>query len=164
MRRSGLRDDQWDWIKDLQPGRKGCRRRCGGLSIVHRSGSLPISSWYPLPTEHFSDWQNHYMMYRRHHRARSPVPAGARESTCITARPWQPRARPLVRSLRPHGKCQQSRVTSSAWHSRPAPLTNRRRRGRRDCGCTGFSRELRHKQFPDKILRGQSATVKALTA
>jgi hypothetical protein len=44
MRRSGLRDDQWQRIKDMLPGARGLGRGDGGgQSVVPRSGALSLS-------------------------------------------------------------------------------------------------------------------------
>jgi transposase len=68
MRRYGLRDDQWDRIKDLLPGRPGAvgvtaaDNRLFVEAVVYRyRAGIP---WRDLP-ERFGDWKN---VHRRHSR------------------------------------------------------------------------------------------------
>jgi transposase len=68
MRRYGLRDDQWDRIKDLLPGREG---HVGGIAadnrlfieaVIYRyRAGIP---WRDLP-ERFGDWKNTHQRLRR---------------------------------------------------------------------------------------------------
>ena len=45
MRRFGLRDDQWERVKDLLPGREGAvGGDRGGQSAVRRGSAVPLSS------------------------------------------------------------------------------------------------------------------------
>ena len=68
VRRYGLRDDQWDRIKELLPGREGTvgvtakdnRLFVEAVMYRYRAG-IP---WRDLP-ERFGDWKN---MHRRHRR------------------------------------------------------------------------------------------------
>jgi len=68
MRRYALRDDQWDRIKDLLPGRKesvGCTAKANRLFIEavlyrYRAG-IP---WRDLP-ELFGDWKNTHRRWTR---------------------------------------------------------------------------------------------------
>jgi len=68
MRRYGLRDDQWERIRDLLPGREGHvgvtavdnRQFVEAVLYRYRAG-LP---WRDLP-ERFGDWKN---VHRRHSR------------------------------------------------------------------------------------------------
>ena len=68
MRRYALRDDQWDRIKDLLPGRKesvGCTAKDNRLFIEavlyrYRAG-IP---WRDLP-ERFGDWKNTHRRWTR---------------------------------------------------------------------------------------------------
>ncbi len=68
MRRYGLRDDQWDRIKDLLPGREGSvgvtatdnRRFVEAVLYRYRAG-IP---WRDLP-ERFSDWNNTHRRFSR---------------------------------------------------------------------------------------------------
>ena len=68
MRRYGLRDDQWERIKDFLPGREG---HVGGTAADNRlfveavlyryRAGIP---WRDLP-EHFGDWKNTHRRLRR---------------------------------------------------------------------------------------------------
>ena len=68
MRRYGLRDDQWDRIKDFLPGREG---HVGGTAVDNRRfveavlyryrAGIP---WRDLP-ERFGDWKNVHRRFRR---------------------------------------------------------------------------------------------------
>jgi transposase len=68
MRRYGLRDDQWDRIKDFLPGREG---HVGGTAADNRlfieavlyryRAGIP---WRDLP-ERFGDWKNTHKRFRR---------------------------------------------------------------------------------------------------
>ena len=68
MRRYGLRDDQWDRIKDFLPGREG---HVGGTSADNRlfveavlyryRAGIP---WRDLP-ERFGDWKNTHRRFSR---------------------------------------------------------------------------------------------------
>lgn len=68
MRRYGLRDDQWDRIKDFLPGREG---HVGGTAVDNRlfveavlyryRAGIP---WRDLP-ERFGDWKNTHRRLRR---------------------------------------------------------------------------------------------------
>ncbi len=68
MQRYGLRDDQWERIKDLLPGREG---HVGGTAadnrlfveaVLHRyHAGIP---WRDLPTR-FGDWKNVHRRLRR---------------------------------------------------------------------------------------------------
>ena len=68
MRRYGLRDDQWDRIKDFLPGREG---HVGGTAADNRlfveavlyryRAGVP---WRDLP-ERFGDWKNTHKRLRR---------------------------------------------------------------------------------------------------
>src|SRR6185312_5205152 len=68
MRRYGLRDDQWDRIKDFLPGREGSvgvtaadnRRFVEAVVYRYRAG-IP---WRDLP-ERFGDWKNVHQRLRR---------------------------------------------------------------------------------------------------
>ena len=68
MRRYGLRDDQWDRIKDLLPGREGSvgvtaadnRRFVEAVLYRYRAG-IP---WRDLP-ERFSGWNNTHRRFSR---------------------------------------------------------------------------------------------------
>jgi transposase len=68
MRRYGLRDDQWDRIKDFLPGREGHvggtaadnRRFVEAVLYRYRAG-IP---WSDLP-ERFGDWKNTHRRFRR---------------------------------------------------------------------------------------------------
>ena len=68
MKRYALRDDQWDKIKDLLPGRKetvGCTAKNNRLFIEavlyrYRTG-IP---WRDLP-ERFGDWKNTHRRWAR---------------------------------------------------------------------------------------------------
>ncbi len=48
MRRYALRDDQWDRISDLLPGRKVSRRYGGGQPFVRRGGAFSFSRGHSL--------------------------------------------------------------------------------------------------------------------
>ena len=68
MRRYGLRDDQWERIKDFLPGREG---HVGGTAADNRlfieavlyryRAGIP---WRDLP-ERFGDWKNIHTRFRR---------------------------------------------------------------------------------------------------
>jgi transposase len=68
MRRYGLRDDQWERIKDFLPGRDG---HVGGTAADNRlfveavlyryRAGIP---WRDLP-ERFGDWKNTHQRFRR---------------------------------------------------------------------------------------------------
>jgi transposase len=68
MRRYGLRDDQWERIKDFLPGREG---HVGGTAVDNRlfveavlyryRAGIP---WRDLP-ERFGDWKNTHQRLRR---------------------------------------------------------------------------------------------------
>ena len=67
MRRYALRDDQWDRIKDLLPGREG---HVGGTAadnrlfvdaVLYRRAGIP---WRDLP-ERFGHWKVIYQRYNR---------------------------------------------------------------------------------------------------
>jgi transposase len=68
MRRYGLRDDQWERIKDFLPGREG---HVGGTAADNRlfieavlyryRAGIP---WRDLP-ERFGDWKNTHTRFRR---------------------------------------------------------------------------------------------------
>jgi transposase len=68
MRRYGLRDDQWERIKDFLPGREG---HVGGTAadnrlfieaVIYRyRAGIP---WRDLP-ERFGDWKNTHTRFRR---------------------------------------------------------------------------------------------------
>jgi transposase len=68
MRRYGLRDDQWERIKDLLPGRQGSvgvtaadnRRFVEAVLYRYRAG-IP---WRDLP-EHVGDWKNVHRRFSR---------------------------------------------------------------------------------------------------
>jgi transposase len=68
MRRYGLRDDQWDRIKDLLPGRDGSvgvtaadnRRFVNAVLYRYRAG-IP---WRELP-EQLGDWKNTHRRFSR---------------------------------------------------------------------------------------------------
>ena len=68
MRRYGLRDDQWDRIKGLLPGREGSvgvtaadnRRFIEAVLYRYRAG-IP---WRDLP-ERFADWKNVHRRFSR---------------------------------------------------------------------------------------------------
>ena len=68
MRRYGLRDDQWDRIKDFLPGREGSvgvtaadnRRFVEAVVYRYRAG-IP---WRDLP-ERFGDWKNVHQRFSR---------------------------------------------------------------------------------------------------
>jgi transposase len=68
MRRYGLRDDQWDRIKDLLPGREGSvgvtavdnRLFVEAVLYRYRAG-IP---WRDLP-ERFGDWKNTHRRFSR---------------------------------------------------------------------------------------------------
>src|SRR6188768_814222 len=68
MRRYGLRDDQWDRIKDFLPGREGHvgvtaadnRRFVEAVVYRYRAG-IP---WRDLP-ERFGDWKNVHQRFSR---------------------------------------------------------------------------------------------------
>ena len=68
MRRYGLRDDQWDRIKDLLPGREGSvgvtaadnRLFLEAVLYRYRAG-IP---WRDLP-ERFGDWKNVHQRFSR---------------------------------------------------------------------------------------------------
>jgi transposase len=68
MRRYGLRDDQWDRIKDLLPGRQGSvgvtatdnRLFVEAVLYRYRAG-IP---WRDLP-ERFGDWKNTHRRFSR---------------------------------------------------------------------------------------------------
>jgi transposase len=68
MRRYGLRDDQWDRIKDLLPGREGSvgvtavdnRLFVEAVLYRYRAG-IP---WRDLP-ERFGDWKHTHRRFRR---------------------------------------------------------------------------------------------------
>ena len=48
-RRYALRDDQWERIKDLLPGRDGYVGETAFIqSVVCGSGVVPLSSWHPV--------------------------------------------------------------------------------------------------------------------
>ena len=86
MTRYGLRDDQWERIKDLLPGKRGDagatahdnRRFVEAVLYRYRAG-IP---WRDLP-ERFGDWKN---THRRS--AAGPKPAYGSASL----RTWQPMA------------------------------------------------------------------------
>jgi transposase len=67
MRRYGLRDDQWDRIKDLLPGREGSvgvtavdnRLFVEAVLYRYRAG-IP---WRDLP-ERFGDWKNTHRRFK----------------------------------------------------------------------------------------------------
>jgi transposase len=68
MRRYGLRDDQWDRIKDLLPGREGsvgvtaADNRVFVEAVLYRyRAGIP---WRDLP-EHFGDWKNTHLRFSR---------------------------------------------------------------------------------------------------
>src|ERR1700709_824954 len=68
MRRYGLRDDQWERISNLLPGRLGHvgvtaedNRRFGEAVLYRYRAGIP---WRDLP-ERFGDWKN---VHRRHSR------------------------------------------------------------------------------------------------
>ena len=67
MRRYGLRDDQWDRIKDLLPGRKGsvgvtADNRLFVEAVLYRyRAGIP---WRDLP-ERFGDWKNIHRRFSR---------------------------------------------------------------------------------------------------
>jgi transposase len=66
MRRYGLRDDQWDRIKDFLPGREGhvgttaADNRLFVEAVRYRAG-IP---WRDLP-DRFGDWKNTHQRLRR---------------------------------------------------------------------------------------------------
>lgn len=68
MRRYALRDDQWERIKDLLPGRKesvGCTAKDNRLFVEavlyrYRAGT----PWRDLP-ERFGDWKNTHRRFTR---------------------------------------------------------------------------------------------------
>jgi transposase len=86
MTRYGLRDDQWEQIKDLLPGKLGDvgatardnRRFVEAVMYRYRAG-IP---WRDLP-ERFGDWKN---THRRFSRWAKPAYGSASFST------WQPTA------------------------------------------------------------------------
>ena len=68
MRRYALRDDQWERIKDLLPGRKGCAgctakdNRLFVEAVLYRyRAGVP---WRDLP-ERFGDWKNTHRRWSR---------------------------------------------------------------------------------------------------
>jgi transposase len=68
MRRYGLRDDQWERIKDLLPGREGsvgvtaADNRLFVEAVLHRyRAGIP---WRDLP-EHFGGWKNTHRRFSR---------------------------------------------------------------------------------------------------
>ena len=68
MRRYGLRDDQWDWIKALLPGRPGwvgvtaADNRLFVEAVLYRyRAGLP---WRDLP-KRFGDWKNVHRRFSR---------------------------------------------------------------------------------------------------
>ena len=68
MRRYGLRDDQWDRIKDLLPGRAGsvgvtaAGNRLFVEAVLYRyRAGIP---WRDLP-ERFGDWKNVHRRFAR---------------------------------------------------------------------------------------------------
>ena len=68
MRRFGLRDDQWDRIKDLLPGREGhvgvtaADNRLFVEAVLYRyRAGIP---WRDLP-ERFGDWKNVHRRFSR---------------------------------------------------------------------------------------------------
>jgi transposase len=68
MRRYGLRDDQWERIKDFLPGREG---HVGGTAVDNRLFVEAVLSryragipWRDLP-ERFGDWKNTHQRLRR---------------------------------------------------------------------------------------------------
>jgi transposase len=68
MRRYGFRDDQWDRIKDLLPGRAGsvgataANNRLFVEAVLYRSrAGIP---WRDLP-ERFGDWKNVHRRFSR---------------------------------------------------------------------------------------------------
>jgi transposase len=68
MRRYGLRDDQWERIKDFLPGREG---HVGGTAADNRLFIEAVLSryragipWRDLP-ERFGDWKNTHKRFRR---------------------------------------------------------------------------------------------------
>jgi transposase len=68
MRRYGLRDDQWDRIKDLLPGREGAvgvtaaDNRLFIEAVLYRSRTgIP---WRDLP-DRFGDWKNVHRRFSR---------------------------------------------------------------------------------------------------
>jgi transposase len=68
MRRYGLRDDQWDRIKDLLPGREGtvgvtaADNRLFVEAVLYRyRAGIP---WRDLP-ERFGDWKNVHRRFSR---------------------------------------------------------------------------------------------------
>ena len=76
MRRYGLRDDQWDRIKDLLPGRSGsvgvtaADNRLFVEAVIYRyRAGIP---WRDLP-ERFGDWNNTQRRFSRWAVGRTPV-------------------------------------------------------------------------------------------
>ena len=68
MRRYGLRDDQWDRIKDILPGREG---HVGGTATDNRLFVEAVlfsfragGPWHDLP-ERFGDWKIVYQRFNR---------------------------------------------------------------------------------------------------
>src|SRR3569833_1258822 len=68
MRRYALRDDQWERIKDLLPGREGCggvtakdNRRCVEAVLFRFRAGIP---WRDLP-ERFGAWKNVHTRFCR---------------------------------------------------------------------------------------------------
>ena len=57
MRRYALRDDQWDRIKEILPGREGHVGDGGGQSAVRRSRSVQISRRRPLARSARALWR-----------------------------------------------------------------------------------------------------------
>ena len=70
MRRYALRDDQWDRIKEILPGREGhVGGHGGGQSAVRRSRSVqifaPASLGGAICSARFGDWKIVYQRFNR---------------------------------------------------------------------------------------------------
>ncbi|GBR08581.1 transposase [Acetobacter oeni LMG 21952] len=68
MRRYGLRDDQWEWLRELLPGREG---HVGGTAADNRLFVEAVLyryrtgiPWRDLPVR-FGDWKNVHRRLRR---------------------------------------------------------------------------------------------------
>src|SRR3954470_8229952 len=106
MRRYALRDDQWERIKDLLPGREGWVGVTGqGQPAVRRGGAVPLPGGYPLAR-----------------------PAGTVRDLEEGPHPLLPlgQGRGLEAGLRASGRRRRQRVRDDRQHRRARPPAQRR--------------------------------------
>ncbi len=139
MRRYGLRDDQWERIRDLLPGREGhvgvtaSDNRLFIEAVLYRyRAGIP---WRDLP-ERFGDWKN---VHRRHSRwSESGV--------------WKRIFNHLAADADNEYAMIDSTIVRAHQHSAGAQKTPQRRPGDR-----AFARRIEHQDPCDGRRAGQSA-------